>query len=156
VGIRVREWSKTVIVFLASGIPQCEFHVLSVNLDIGDVVFKNSGDVDLCKEDSQPLCKAIRRCDSDGLGMNQADVDQRMQRGWAAVEDSLRETSPSRRHCREQQSQRAARRRVEIRQIDLHEQAGLSAGSITHDDELSTDLGHGCWRCRSGKDFVGT
>ena len=27
--------------------------------------------------------------------------------------------------------------------VDLHEQTGLSAGAVTDNDELATDLGHG-------------
>lgn len=52
VGVRVGEGTETVIVFLASSIPQGEFNVLVVNLDIGDVVLEDGGDVDL-KDDYQ-------------------------------------------------------------------------------------------------------
>jgi hypothetical protein len=47
VGVRVREGSKTVIVLLASGIPKGQLNVLAINLDIGDVVLEDGGDVDL-------------------------------------------------------------------------------------------------------------
>lgn len=39
--------------------------------------------------------------------------------------------------------------------VDLHEQTGLSAGAVTDNDELATDLGHfdmwrGTWRVAGG------
>jgi len=46
-GIRVREWPKAVIVFLASSIPEGEFDVLPVDLDIRNVVLEYSRYVDL-------------------------------------------------------------------------------------------------------------
>lgn len=52
VGVRVGEGTETVIVFLASSIPQGEFNVLVVNLDIGDVVLEDCGDVDLTETKS--------------------------------------------------------------------------------------------------------
>ena len=33
---------------------------------------------------------------------------------------------------------------------DLHEQTGLSAGTVADNDELATDLGHGVWFVGSG------
>lgn len=47
VRVGVRERSETVIIFLASRIPQGQLDVLVVNLDVGDVVLENGGDVDL-------------------------------------------------------------------------------------------------------------
>lgn len=47
VRIRVRERTEAVVVFLASGIPQSEFDMLSVHLDIGNVVLEDGGDIDL-------------------------------------------------------------------------------------------------------------
>jgi hypothetical protein len=47
VRVGIRQWTETVVVFLTSGIPQGKLDVFAVNLDIGDVVFKNSWDVDL-------------------------------------------------------------------------------------------------------------
>ena len=49
VGIGVGKRAETVIIFLTSRIPKSEFNVLVINLDIGDVVFEDGGDVDLRK-----------------------------------------------------------------------------------------------------------
>lgn len=46
-GVRVGERTETVIVLLTSGIPKSKLDVLSVDLDIGDVVLEDSGDVHL-------------------------------------------------------------------------------------------------------------
>jgi len=47
VRIGVGERAESVVVFLAGGIPQGQLDVLAVDLDIGDVVFEDGGDVDL-------------------------------------------------------------------------------------------------------------
>lgn len=47
VRVRVRERTETVVVFLTSRIPKSELNMLSVDLDIGDVVLEDSGDVHL-------------------------------------------------------------------------------------------------------------
>jgi hypothetical protein len=47
VRIRVREWSEAVVIFLACSIPQSKFDVLSVHLDIRNVIFEDRWDVDL-------------------------------------------------------------------------------------------------------------
>lgn len=47
VRVRVRERSETVVIFLASRIPQGQLNVLVVNLNVGDIVLENGGDVDL-------------------------------------------------------------------------------------------------------------
>lgn len=41
------ERDSLLVIFLSSGIPKCQLNLLSVNLDIGNVVLKHSGDVDL-------------------------------------------------------------------------------------------------------------
>lgn len=46
-GIGVRERAETIVIFLASRIPKGEFDVLSINLNIGDVVLEDGGNVDL-------------------------------------------------------------------------------------------------------------
>jgi hypothetical protein len=51
VRVGVGERAETVVIFLASGIPEGELDVLAVNLDVGDVVFENGGDVDLCQRE---------------------------------------------------------------------------------------------------------
>lgn len=45
--VGVRERAETVIVLLTSSIPEGQLHVLAVNLDVGDIVFEDGGDVDL-------------------------------------------------------------------------------------------------------------
>lgn len=45
--IRVREGTKTVVIFLTGGIPKRELYMAAINLDIGNVVLENGGDVDL-------------------------------------------------------------------------------------------------------------
>jgi hypothetical protein len=47
VRVGVGERAESVVVFLAGGIPQGQLDVLAVDLDIGDVVFEDGGDVDL-------------------------------------------------------------------------------------------------------------
>jgi hypothetical protein len=45
--VGVRERSKTVVILLTSSIPKGQLDVLAINLDIGDVVLEDGGDVDL-------------------------------------------------------------------------------------------------------------
>jgi len=47
VGVWVAEWAKAVVVFLTSGIPQCQLNVFSVNLYIRNVVLEDGRDVNL-------------------------------------------------------------------------------------------------------------
>jgi len=83
VGVGVRKGTETIIVFLASRIPERELNVLSINLDIGNIVLEDGGDVDL-REGT--------------LGEN-------------------------------------------------NQQAGLSAGTVTNDDQLPAKLGSHCCEC---------
>ena len=53
-GVGIGEWAETVVVFLASRIPQRELDVLAVYLHIGDVVLEHGGDIDL-------ECVVVRR-----------------------------------------------------------------------------------------------
>jgi hypothetical protein len=50
VGIRVRERTETVVVFLTGRIPQRELNVFTIDFYIGDVVLENSRDIDLSTE----------------------------------------------------------------------------------------------------------
>ena len=45
--VGVGERSQAVVIFLASSIPEGELDVLAIDLDIGDVVLEDGGDVDL-------------------------------------------------------------------------------------------------------------
>lgn len=47
VRIGIGEGTETVIIFLASRIPQGQLNVLAIDLDVGDIVLENGGDVDL-------------------------------------------------------------------------------------------------------------
>jgi hypothetical protein len=47
VRIRVAQRAETIIIFLASGIPQGQFDVLAVDFNIGNIVLEDSGDVNL-------------------------------------------------------------------------------------------------------------
>lgn len=49
VGVRVRKWAQTVVIFLAGGIPKSQFNMFSIHLDICHIVFKDSGHIDLRK-----------------------------------------------------------------------------------------------------------
>lgn len=46
-GVGVGERAETVVILLAGGIPEGELDVLAVDLDVGDVVLEDGGDVDL-------------------------------------------------------------------------------------------------------------
>lgn len=45
--VGVREGTKAIVVFLASSIPEGQLNVLAVDFDIGDVVLKYGGYIDL-------------------------------------------------------------------------------------------------------------
>lgn len=47
VRIRVGERAQAVIVFLTCRIPKSEFDMFAINIDIGDVVLEDSGNIDL-------------------------------------------------------------------------------------------------------------
>ena len=46
-GVGVGQRTETVVVFLAGSIPQRELDVLSIHLDIGNVVLEHGRDIDL-------------------------------------------------------------------------------------------------------------
>jgi hypothetical protein len=45
--VRVAQRAETIIIFLASGIPQGQFHVLAVDFNVGNIVLEHSGNVNL-------------------------------------------------------------------------------------------------------------
>lgn len=45
--VRVTQRTKSVIIFLTSRIPQGQFDVFAVNINVGDVVFEHGGNIDL-------------------------------------------------------------------------------------------------------------
>lgn len=47
VGVWVGQWTETIVILLAGGIPQGQLDVLSINFDVGDVVLEDGWDVDL-------------------------------------------------------------------------------------------------------------
>lgn len=54
--IRVTQRAKTIIIFLASGIPQSQLDVFAVDFDIGNIVLENGRDVYLSF--TVKLCRA--------------------------------------------------------------------------------------------------
>lgn len=68
-GVGVGQGAETVVIFLTSGIPEGELDVLAVNLNVGDVVLEDSGNVDLYGRESQYMCAwtgSKRGCCCDG------------------------------------------------------------------------------------------
>lgn len=65
--VGVREGTETVVIFLASGIPEGELDVLAVYLDVGDIVLEDGGDIDLQAQVS-----------ADGLGGTCAQCSMRV------------------------------------------------------------------------------
>jgi hypothetical protein len=142
--VRVGERAQSVVIFLASGIPKGELDVLAIDFDIGDVVLEDGGDVDL-----EVLMSAHRvHCNVIALGRGSlagvrrrgetkssddgetGDMNQRTS-GKVPLEKTLStegqhgiSTDDSRRHS------------------FLHEETGLSACTITDDNELATDFRH--------------
>jgi hypothetical protein len=49
VGVGVGKRAQTVVIFLTCGIPESELDVFAVDLDIGDVVLEDSGNIDLVR-----------------------------------------------------------------------------------------------------------
>ena len=47
VGVWVGQWTETIVILLAGGIPQGQLDVLSINFDVGDIVLEDGWDVDL-------------------------------------------------------------------------------------------------------------
>jgi hypothetical protein len=61
-GVWVGQRSKTVIIFLTCRIPKGEFNMFTINLDIGHVVFEDSGDIDLSRSSSALLTLSAACC----------------------------------------------------------------------------------------------
>jgi hypothetical protein len=47
VRIRVAQRAETIIIFLASGIPQGQFNMFAINFDIGNIVLEDGRNVNL-------------------------------------------------------------------------------------------------------------
>jgi hypothetical protein len=64
--MRVGVWERaeTVVIFLASRIPEGELDVLAIDLDVGDVVLENGGDIDLMRD----TCQYVKICVRVGGG----------------------------------------------------------------------------------------
>lgn len=63
--VRVGERAETVVIFLASSIPKGELDVFAINLDIGDVVLEDGGDIDLVRRACQianSMCRCVNAC----------------------------------------------------------------------------------------------
>jgi hypothetical protein len=63
VGVGVGQGAETVVILLASRIPEGQLDVLAIDLDIGDVVLKDSGDVDLEDGELARVTKNRRQTD---------------------------------------------------------------------------------------------
>jgi hypothetical protein len=64
VRIRITQRAETIIVLLASGIPQSQLNMLAINFDIGNIVLKHRRNIDLSV--SVRLCSA-RTHENDDL-----------------------------------------------------------------------------------------
>jgi hypothetical protein len=51
VRVRIGKWSKTIIVFLTSRIPKSQFHMFSIDFNIGNIVFEDGWNIDLSSSD---------------------------------------------------------------------------------------------------------
>lgn len=60
-GVWITEGPETVIVLLASGIPEGELDVLAVNFDVCDVVLEHCWDVDLVTVDESRVGCGVER-----------------------------------------------------------------------------------------------
>lgn len=76
VGVGVGERAETVVILLAGGIPEGELDVLAIDLDIGDVVLEDSGDVDLCGRGVSACAPAVTLARGVGGAGRQADAAQ--------------------------------------------------------------------------------
>jgi len=101
-GVWVGERPKTIIIFLASSIPQCKLDMFSIHLNIGDVVFEDSRDVNLCKRATSVYMRMLKKSvvsmgffggggKVDGTRLTQRS---RVQGEWTAVKDSPRGRCP--------------------------------------------------------------
>lgn len=52
--VGIGKWTKTIVVFLTSCIPKGQLNMLAVNLDVGNVILEDGGNIDLDIE-----CKLI-------------------------------------------------------------------------------------------------
>ena len=65
--VGVGERAETVVIFLTSRIPESELDVLAINLNIGNVILKDGGDVDLrgsplvCVKENTRVIDRVRR-----------------------------------------------------------------------------------------------
>ena len=75
-GVGVGERAETVVILLAGGIPEGELDVLAIDLDIGDVVLEDSGDVDLCGRGVSACAPAVTLARGVGGAGRQADAAQ--------------------------------------------------------------------------------
>lgn len=68
--IGVGQRSETIVVFLTSRIPKSQLDVLAVNLDVGDVVLEDGGNVDLAKErNRQQTASCIKAIEPQGSNL---------------------------------------------------------------------------------------
>lgn len=71
VGIGIGKRSKTVVIFLTSSIPKGELDVLAIDLNIGDIVLENGGDIDL--RDKSLVVARMTMCMFDDVDRSERD-----------------------------------------------------------------------------------
>jgi hypothetical protein len=150
VRVGVGKRSEPVVVFLTSRIPEGEFHVLAIDLNIGHVVLEDGRHIDLESESvSDRKCKssgvlsaailepskpsklpALIRYRTGTCGARFTDL-----REGALGEDTALDSSVS-------SSLEETRSRPYRSPRNSHQQAGFATGTIADDDELATDFGH--------------
>lgn len=96
VRVGVREGAETVVILLASSIPKSQLNVLAVDLDVGDIVFEDGGDVDLLdkvknSESATRIWRGEKKsivdwgCCEGSLSRLGARVGDRWGLGWCVV-----------------------------------------------------------------------
>jgi len=94
VRVGVRKGSESVVIFLTGGIPKSQLDVLSVNFDIGNVVFEDGRNVDLWEcplgeDDEQTGLSACTITDDNELSTDLRHESLRLSwiEGWKALRD---------------------------------------------------------------------
>lgn len=144
--VRVGERAETVIVLLTSGIPKSKLDVLSVDLDIGDVVLEDSGNVHLevQRQLRQPFTLVLYHVVTKRLLSDSGGVERRLTSGKVPLEKTLPGT------LYQFTAQEIFICRLYLRAVGdwilgngySHEKTSLTAGTVTHDDKLAADLSH--------------
>jgi len=117
--------------------------MFSIHFDIGNIVFKDGWDIDLWFEiqvshvvQMCPFCYRVHGKTSTGLKGRMIGVGGELRTsGNVPLEKTLFKKISKQKGKKGFEG--------EMGSMDLHQQTGLSAGTITDDDKLATDLSHG-------------